>query len=357
MRSRKWPLVVQLLLSLCVLACGLTAAQSNWTCATCHAQQAKTQPATSMAHAFEPASSNPLFKSHPKMTVQKGTFTYTIETAAGGTTYSVTDGSESISVPVRWIFGANSQTYVLERNGQFYESLVSYWKAIDALDTTVGDQAIQPKSVAEAFGRPLATSEVTLCFGCHSTGSVTHHQLHLESLTPGVTCARCHVGADSHMQAMSGAKPPSIPPGLKQLSPEEISAFCGQCHRTWETVVRNHWVGQMNVRFQPYRLAISKCFDGQDARMSCIACHDPHHEVVRDDTRYDAKCLACHSSNAQVSPGMIASHPDASAMKTCPASKTDCVSCHMPKIDLPGGHQVFTDHDIRIVHPNDPYPH
>jgi hypothetical protein len=28
----------------------------------------------------------------------------------------------------------------------------------------------------------------------------------------------------------------------------------------------------------------------------------------------------------------------------------------MPKTELPGGHVAFTDHLIRVVHPNDPYP-
>jgi hypothetical protein len=291
------------------------------------------------------------------MTAQKGAYTYTIQTGSDGTSYSVSDGVQSISAPVRWIFGANSQTYVLERNGAFYESLVSYWKSIDALDTTVGDQAIQPKTVDEAFGRRLASSEVTLCFGCHSTGSVTQHQLHLEALTPGLTCTHCHTGADDHLRAISNAKLTSVPPKLKQLSPEEISGFCGQCHRTWETVVRNHWAGAMNVRFQPYRLALSKCFDGSDRRLSCISCHDPHQEVVRKEASYDAKCLSCHTAGAAVSVGMLAENPKAAAMKTCPVSTTNCVSCHMPKVDLPGAHQTFTDHDIRVVRANEPYPH
>jgi hypothetical protein len=28
----------------------------------------------------------------------------------------------------------------------------------------------------------------------------------------------------------------------------------------------------------------------------------------------------------------------------------------MPKIDLPGAHARFTDHQIRIAHAGDPYP-
>ena len=48
-------------------------------------------------------------------------------------------------------------------------------------------------------------------------------------------------------------------------------------------------------------------------------------------------------------------HPKPGA-KACPVAKTNCVSCHMPKLDLPGAHYKFTDHRIRIVKPNEPYP-
>jgi hypothetical protein len=42
--------------------------------------------------------------------------------------------------------------------------------------------------------------------------------------------------------------------------------------------------------------------------------------------------------------------------KPCPVAKSRCASCHMPKIDLPGAHYRFSDHRIRIVKPNEPYP-
>jgi formate-dependent nitrite reductase cytochrome c552 subunit len=139
----------------------------------------------------------------------------------------------------------------------------------------------------------------------------------------------------------------SVPPKLGRLSPEEISNFCGQCHRTWERVVRDRLRGEINVRFQPYRLANSKCYDGGDRRMSCIACHDPHRDIVRSAAGYDSKCLACHSGAAGVSAGA----------KSCRAAKTNgCANCHMPKIELPGGHMVFTDHQIRVVRAGEPYP-
>jgi len=42
--------------------------------------------------------------------------------------------------------------------------------------------------------------------------------------------------------------------------------------------------------------------------------------------------------------------------KICPVAKENCVTCHMPKVALAGGHAIYTDHEIRIVKPGDAYP-
>jgi hypothetical protein len=42
------------------------------------------------------------------------------------------------------------------------------------------------------------------------------------------------------------------PPDLRRLNSEDLCTLCGQCHRTWEMVVRSHWRGKANVCFQPY---------------------------------------------------------------------------------------------------------
>jgi hypothetical protein len=172
-----------------------------------------------------------------------------------------------------------------------------------------------------------------------------------DTLRPGVTCEHCHAGTTTHLSDALNGEFDSAPPDLRKWPSEDISNFCGQCHRTWETVVRNHWRGELTVRFQPYRLANSKCFDGADPRISCIACHDPHQDVVRNDSSYDATCLACHSASSTPASTRIQTHA-----KICPAAKSDCVSCHMPKVKLPNGHMTFTDHEIRIVRHGDPFP-
>jgi len=325
-------------------------------CAGCHASQALAQPDSPMGRAMQWPDANPLFKTHPHLSVRKGSYTYTVETKDGQTMYSVTDGTRTISLPIHWNFGKGAQTWVLEKDGELYESMVSYYPSIDGLEITTGDQVLTPQNLDEAVGRKLRTSEPKDCFGCHSTGAVSNGKLHLDTLEPGVRCQHCHTGAEAHMvAALQGQAYETAPPDLRKLSAEDISNFCGQCHRTWETVVRSRTRGEVNVRFQPYRLANSKCFDGTDPRASCIACHDPHQDVLRDEGFYDSKCLACHASkseSANVS-AQAGSHRDA---KACTVASEKCVSCHMPQVKLPNGLMTFHDHEIRIVKPGVPYP-
>ena len=342
-------------------ASGIVAAQAVHpnpasACAGCHASQARPQPETPMGRAMQWPDVNPLFRTHPQLSFRKGPYAYAVETKGGKTLYSVTDGGRTISLPILWSFGKGAQTWVLEKDGELYESMVSYYPSIDGLEITTGDSELKPQNLDEAVGRKLRTSEPKDCFGCHSTGAVSMGKLHLDTIQPGVTCEHCHTGANNHMvAAFQGEAYETAPPDLRKLSSEDISNFCGQCHRTWETVVRSRQRGEVNVRFQPYRLANSKCFDGTDPRSSCIACHNPHQDLVRDDGFYDSKCLACHASK-NVSSNVTAQSAGPRDAKACRVANDKCVSCHMPQVKLPNGLMTFHDHEIRIVKPGVPYP-
>ena len=133
-----------------------------------------------------------------------------------------------------------------------------------------------------------------------------------------------------------------------RLNAEEMSDFCGQCHRTWADIADNGPRGSLNVRFQPYRLTLSKCYDAEDRRMRCTSCHDPHRALETSAPAYDAKCRACHSPNAAPATGASA--------HICKVATRECVNCHMPAVDLPGAHKKFTDHMIRIVKAGGSYP-
>ena len=130
---------------------------------------------------------------------------------------------------------------------------------------------------------------------------------------------------------------------LRTMTSEDTSNFCGQCHRTWDEIAGSGTLGIANIRFQPYRLTSSKCYDSDDRRIRCTACHDVHDELDSHDSDYDAKCQACHAG------GKVTA-------RICKVAANNCVSCHMPKLPMPGSHHKFTDHEIRIVRANAPYP-
>jgi len=350
-RRFRW---IAVALTCAAVALPLAAAQaphssaSQDSCATCHLGVVTSYAHAPMRHAMELPNEDPTLKAHPDLRVQIGRYSYRLETKDGHSTYSVTDGTNTLTLPIHWNFGKNSQTWVLEKDGNLYESLVSYFPRVNGLATTPGDERLSPATLTEAMGRKLSVWEVRSCFNCHATNAVDGQKLTLDKLSPGVGCERCHVGALKHMADAEQDNFSTLPKALKKMDSESVSNFCGQCHRTWDIVVRNHWRGPAFVRFQPYRLENSKCFIGNDPRIGCLACHNPHQPLQQDEAFYDEKCMACHGT----------AKPSANAVMymTCPVSKTGCIRCHMPKVDLPGGHQQFTDHQIRIVRKGEPYP-
>jgi hypothetical protein len=136
-----------------------------------------------------------------------------------------------------------------------------------------------------------------------------------------------------------------------KLNPVDAVDFCGACHGTCWDVNLGGLTGLANVRAQPYRLEKSRCWKKRgDARLTCVACHDPHRELVRDSASYDRNCLSCHLSTNSNSP--TPEHPG----PPCKVSTKNCASCHMPKFEDSGMHYTFTDHYIRVVRPGAPYP-
>ena len=75
-----------------------------------------------------------------------------------------------------------------------------------------------------------------------------------------------------------------------------MSELCGRCHRTWSQIALNGPRGVLNVRFQPYRLTNSKCFDTADARIAAPPATIPMAPLETQASAYDAKCAACHSA-------------------------------------------------------------
>jgi hypothetical protein len=324
------------------------------TCAGCHGRIAALQQTTPMFHAGARATDALILKAQPQLTFREPAFSFSLTRNAAGVTFFVTDGTRQSTVPVVWAFGAGEygQTYILQKNGTYTESRVSYYTSLKALDITPGQSNTTTQGVEDALGKKLDNETTASCFQCHTSEAVTAGVLNSDKAIPGVTCESCHGPGAKHVAAMRDHDDENSPPTImnpKYLSASDSVDFCGACHRTWSDVAMGMPtnMGAAKVRFQPYRLEMSRCWGaGVDARITCIACHDPHQPLVHELSAYDAKCLACHSG-AKGSTTRVSS-------KTCNVGTSRCASCHMPKVEVPEAHAAFTDHFIRVVHSNEP---
>ena len=347
---------------------------------------------TPMAQAAAPAANSEILKSHSDLTEQRAGYHYELSTSPQAVNFSVTDGAQSLSAPIEWAFGLGhkGQTYIYERDGGFYESHLSFYKSLGALDLTTGHDASNPDDLKSAMGRWLDAGEAQRCFGCHTTASSVGGHFDTSHLTPGVQCESCHGPGANHVAAMKAGKIEAGRAAIfnpKKLDPVASVDFCGACHRTWADVVLGEQKlrSVMNVRFQPYRLEDSKCWRNSqgDARLQCIACHNPHEQLNQEASSYDAKCLTCHTGAAHATdthasafvgarlqpallslqtktqPGTTETAADSTARpvaKICPQAKSNCITCHMPQVEVPSVHAKFFDHRIRVVRPDAPYP-
>ncbi len=336
---------------LMTLLCGPAVGDTPGACASCHRAESTDFERGAMPKALESAAQSSILKANPKLTVKIGVYSYQIERAGEQSIYTVTDSERTIRVPLAWAFGQGSagQTYLFERDGQWYESRVSFFLGINGLDLTMGAKDIPVRNLDDAAGRLIGSAEVAQCFNCHASHAMTNHQLTISVMTGGVQCERCHGDAERHLAAVrTGDATRFAMRKLGTLRAEEMADFCGQCHRTWSQIAMSGPFGVQNVRFQPYRLATSSCFDPDDRRIRCTACHDPHGQLRTEPAAYDVSCKACHASGAQ--PATRAS------THICRVATKNCVSCHMPQVELPGSHKRFTDHEIRIAKENEKYP-
>jgi hypothetical protein len=336
-----------------VLAGQSMSSAAGATCVSCHPAQSRNHSLSGMANALQRVDKSDILRANPMLTFAEGAYRTVIERDGQGSTLTVTGGKDTIRVPIRWAFGLGraGQTYVFEHQGQMYESRVSYYEALKGLDLTMGAQLSKPAGLVEAAGRRMDKADVRDCFGCHSTGGVRRNELVWDAMSPGISCEGCHGPAAEHAEARkAGNTAKAAMRKLRNLSAEDTNELCGSCHRTWAQVVQMNLRGPLNVRFQPYRITNSKCFDAEDRRIACTACHDPHNQPAKTPAAYDSKCLACHAATASMK------SPTAKTRKVCRTAAQDCVTCHMPKVDLAGSHFQFADHQIRIAKPGDPYP-
>ena len=255
-------------------------------------------------------------------------------------------GQDETAARLEWAFGGGGLgfTAVGRFGGQYFEHRVSYFTMARSPGVTPGQPAGPPSSAAAALGVFKKPPEAYECFNCHSTGLERDSAggPDFAAMIPGVHCERCHGPGESHIAAARGNRSPAQ---IRQAifnagraSPRVSVPTCGGCHRMpapGKESPHPELDNPVSVRFQPVGLMASQCFR-RSGRLSCVTCHDPHRDAVRNDGAfYSAKCLACHAAPAATS-------------SACPRERQrDCLPCHMRRAAL-APYLVFTDHRIRV---------
>ncbi len=345
-------------------------------CAQCHESIARSAQLTPMARAAMRASESNVLSSNPNLTFTQNSYRYDIRTESGTSVYTVMDGSSRESAVIKWAFGSNGAQSWLYKNGdgEIHEARVTYFQDLHTLNVTPNRDLEHAQNVDEAMGRTVGHAEVYRCFACHTTESGTGTSFDESKLIPGVKCEACHGPGGAHIDLIKRGPDTGnvtarqentqksivsrknqialiFDPG--KLSPEESVDFCGACHGSyWDITLDTAPSSESRVRFEPYRLEQSKCWSRNDARLTCIACHDPHKPLDTETTHYDRVCLSCHLTETKT----VAASPGTHAKSVCHVAKNNCVSCHMPQVYVPAARRSFPDHRIRIAHNGEPFP-
>jgi Flp pilus assembly protein TadD len=258
--------------------------------------------------------------------------------------------------------GRHGRTYLIDRDGYLYQSLISWYAQKGIWDLTPGFQ------VAEHFERPAQPD----CLFCHSNQVVPVPHTVNRYQTPifrghAIGCERCHGPGELHVrlheaeEAVDSLDHTIVNP--RRLTPALRDAVCEQCHLHGETrIVRRrrkqfdyrpglplhlfHSVFMRKPEFAERTIGShteqmyqSRCYQASKGKLGCICCHDPHVSPAPAErvTYYRNRCLNCHEEQ---SCGL----PVAVRRMRNPADS--CSDCHMPRADSKIVHTAVTDHRI-----------
>jgi hypothetical protein len=220
---------------------------------------------------------------------------------------------------------------------------ISYYQGQDSWDLTEKFRPV-PAEIHDFLGAVIHENELNACLNCHSTRFPTPISVNgSKILDRGIGCERCHGPGNLHIKAVEAGFPDPAISRPKLAEPSERLTLCAQCH------IANGEIPASDprfIRFQATTLPYSKCYTQSGGQIDCVTCHNPHKNVETDHTFYEAKCLSCHITSVDADKTSLT---QAKPLPTCPVnSKTDCITCHMPKVDdvMPG--TSFSDHHIRI---------
>jgi hypothetical protein len=241
-----------------------------------------------------------------------------------------------------------------DKQGIARELRVSYFAENQSWGETKGIE-FALRDAGDHIGVALAPKSLHKCLHCHTTWfraveKRSEGPRRPEAADNGIGCERCHGPGLNHVKAaISGFAELAISLTPKTPSRERLKS-CAECHAADGTVQSSD---PEFTRAQGTTFLFSRCFTAGKDQFGCTTCHDPHRSVDTSTSHYDAKCLNCHGAISP-RPGTSSSAPVDHEKRqpiapSCPVNAIAmCISCHMPKVDVPSRRSRFTDHHIRI---------
>jgi tetratricopeptide (TPR) repeat protein len=240
-------------------------------------------------------------------------------------------------------------------DGRFREIRLSRYGDIDGWDVTAGHPARpEPTTAGQYLGRLLSVDDFHKCLGCHTTDfRAARDRVGPLAVESGIGCERCHGPGGNHLKAVAAGFSDLAIARPRLASAEQVTKLCAECHSPRGRALEP--TDGDAVRFQGTTLTWSRCYQESRGGMSCVTCHDPHHDAATSASSYVAKCLACHSDKPRSTGHDREREPSlAEGLRrvVCPVNPTaECLKCHMPVTKSAVPHTAFTDHYIR-VHPS-----
>ncbi len=189
----------------------------------------------------------------------------------------------------------------------------------------------------------LTERALNQCLHCHTTWFRTavpdpSRPSGPEADDRGIGCERCHGPGLNHVKAVETGYAEAAIGVTRGSPPRRLLQSCEECHASNGLVEPSD---PEFTRIQGTTLKFSRCFSASQGAIHCATCHDPHRGLDTRSSRYEGRCLGCHSKPTATGSG----HAKPPACPVNPAS--GCIGCHMPKVEDPKFHTQFTDHHIR----------
>ena len=242
------------------------------------------------------------------------------------------------------------------------ELRVSYFAQGQSWGKTKGIDT-PPQNVGDHIGSELAPRSLQFCLNCHSTW-FRAVDLNVrgprgpEAQDHGIGCERCHGPGLNHVKA--------VETGFAELAIAQTSTTpvlsrlksCIECHASDGSAAVSD---PEFTRAQGTTLLFSKCFTASGDKIGCTTCHDPHRPLETSTPHYESRCLSCHPAASPrhdvSSPPVVTQQRGRVIPTSCPINPaSNCISCHMPKVEDISRRSRFTDHHIR-VHPGSDSAH